>query len=1323
MRVAVFVLIAFFASFAPDVEAQTQASDAPPRLSLIRVSAPTPEGDVTITGLAGAVPAGSLVGAVTLNTGHFTVVRANSDGSFTARLFAPPGTTIQIKADTQGHLQRWLNSEPVSTGALLLGLLPGVTVRVGDPATSGQGVPFGAAGPTNPASAPASPLPAWTLTGTIDRQDLRPGDTLRAQARLSIASPALQQAGVIRVVATLTLKRLTQADGAGNWGNFDYSHASVFLTPTGLPIEHTFSRDTGFAARTTQVLSRPAPDRAEANLAFDLLLPPSLLAGYYQPYLNIFFVDEQGKPGGVPPETPPSRLVTELKFDLSRNAYLPLIRVDNPEPPRLYWMLLADTASQGSRGVRALEDRARFGFSARVTTQSQTFIIPRVNQRTGQAITYRLEPFAPGISGTEGAGLPNEPTVPFRFPSGRLLVRIQQPDGSVATLGPAPFVQARAGARLDSNGPQPSDLYQLSTMDPRFEVQFTQDGYHRITLEGSIEDIWGNTWSGGGTYEVYVARLLALDTAVLPGTPFEVGDSFNPGLVVSPALPAQVEVRFRLVPKSDPQRMIEKTVTGRANRFGYFQPSNVTEGAIPLDQPGEYLVDIVASYRDERGRPWMGSRTWGGVVAPRNATLQAHGRRGIRNQATGTAPQWFYGSQVVRRPGDPTDEVFFPFHSGDVMWMGQRHSTFTVLTFQDPIGNVLNTLRPRAISPAFDSRAVIGETPLFLGRPDRLDPYLDPSKIDLWGYSYASVQRPLIRVREFVSGDSPGPHYWTFTGHYLGQIGVERGDQPNDIKFQYGGIVLRGPALGEPQYAIYGSLFVLVPDNDPGGGSRVFPPFQGNGGGPTGGPIMKLKGQDIDLFVHLTGVRPGSVLEVGDNFSILGAVGPPLPAMVSTKVTTPSGSTRQFSGRANRVGYYYRPQDDFAVTEPGIYTVDVRVTFDGQTSAGQVTAPFPTGDVLGSANGRFFVYVVPRDSPLLTVNLPETMTVAAPGQLDIAARAPAGQNLTSGHVTTMMPGFLLQTNQITATAGALAYRYDPATLARDFPNLDLNPPADVITLSLFGQTTNAQGQTSYAARVLVLHGQEFFNLTPSSAPARVVASVSAASFSGATLASESIVAAFGAGLAITTQAAATLPLPTALAGTTINVKDSAGVERQAPLFFVSPGQINYQMPPGTAPGQATVTITNRYGEVSAGTVRIAAVAPGLFAANANGQGVAAALALRVKADGSQSYEPVSRFDAAQNRFVSTPIDLGPETDQVFLILFGTGLRFNSGLPATKVSVGGVDSEVLFAGATPDFVGLDQANVRLARNLIGRGEMDVVLTADGKTANTVRIGIK
>ena len=97
-------------------------------------------------------------------------------------------------------------------------------------------------------------------------------------------------------------------------------------------------------------------------------------------------------------------------------------------------------------------------------------------------------------------------------------------------------------------------------------------------------------------------------------------------------------------------------------------------------------------------------------------------------------------------------------------------------------------------------------------------------------------------------------------------------------------------------------------------------------------------------------------------------------------------------------------------------------------------------------------------------------------------------------------------------------------------------------------------------------------------------SVSAASYQSAALAPEAIVAGFGSGLATTTQVATTLPLPTTLGGTTVSVRDSAGVTRNAPLFFVSATQINYLLPPDTAHGAATVTVRNSQNQTSAGTI-------------------------------------------------------------------------------------------------------------------------------------------
>lgn len=236
---------------------------------------------------------------------------------------------------------------------------------------------------------------------------------------------------------------------------------------------------------------------------------------------------------------------------------------------------------------------------------------------------------------------------------------------------------------------------------------------------------------------------------------------------------------------------------------------------------------------------------------------------------------------------------------------------------------------------------------------------------------------------------------------------------------------------------------------------------------------MTLKGRDIDLFLHLTGVRPGTVLETGDAFGLAGAVAPPLPALISYTVTLPSGSKRSFSGRASKVGYYYQSKDDFTIDEAGMYTVDLKVSYDGQTSAGQVTQPFPAGDILGTDGGHFFFYAVPRNSAPLVVTLPGESTLPGPAQVGVDASTSAGLTLSGAHVTTTTPGFLLETSSLTPASGRVSYRYDPGTLARSFPNLD--PSANIVSISVFGSGTGPDGKPAYAARVIVLHGTRIFN--------------------------------------------------------------------------------------------------------------------------------------------------------------------------------------------------------------------------------------------------------
>ena len=239
--------------------------------------------------------------------------------------------------------------------------------------------------------------------------------------------------------------------------------------------------------------------------------------------------------------------------------------------------------------------------------------------------------------------------------------------------------------------------------------------------------------------------------------------------------------------------------------------------------------------------------------------------------------------------------------------------------------------------------------------------------------------------------------------------------------------------------------------------------------------------------------------------------------------------------------------------------------------------------------------------------------------------------------------------------------------------------------------------------------------------------VSAASYRSDEMAVDSLVALFGKNLSNQTGVAREAPLPLALDDTAVWITDSHGVIRLSPLIFVSPDQINYQIRSDTAPGPAVVSVKRGSDVLALGSIQVKQVAPGLFTADSSGGGLPAAVALRVKADGSQNYEPILQFDGAQNKFAPISIDLGPDlgagSDQVFLVLFGTGIRHRSSITAVKVRVGDIDAPVANAVAVPGLVGLDQIALQLPRSLAGRGAVNVSVEVDGKQCNKVTVDIK
>jgi len=148
-----------------------------------------------------------------------------------------------------------------------------------------------------------------------------------------------------------------------------------------------------------------------------------------------------------------------------------------------------------------------------------------------------------------------------------------------------------------------------------------------------------------------------------------------------------------------------------------------------------------------------------------------------------------------------------------------------------------------------------------------------------------------------------------------------------------------------------------------------------------------------------------------------------------------------------------------------------------------------------------------------------------------------------------------------------------------------------------------------------------------------------ASFAIGKTAPEAWASLFGTNWSTGTFAPTTPTLPTNLGGVSVEVTDSAGVKRPSLLSLVSPQQINFVVSAGSKTGAGTVTVTKSGGQKVILPVQIDPVAPGLFSANGSGAGVAAAVAVRITAQGQQTSQLVYTCTGGAGTCTATPISL------------------------------------------------------------------------------------
>jgi hypothetical protein len=904
----------------------------------------------------------------------------------------------------------------------------------------------------------------WMAQGRINQLSFNAGDQLILELDVRLNAPALADGLVgLHMIGQLGLQPVIGAEGWQAPGGMNSNNGwSNLLTPSGLPIANVqgdaWLGDTFVVA--SQIIRRD--DQLLFPLRFMFTIPDDLPAGMYVPIFQGL-----GQVGDGERFRWQDNGVLGAGSGISRLAMtrLPLVlNVGEVNSGRLLWTLLYDTPSDGSRGIVSEEDRDHAALSNYVRFDSPTYILPRGTENA--PATYPLEPYLlnqlPNTYDTTAS-----PLVPFMFPGGRLEAQIMRPDGTIDDLGTTSILQNQLSTdaldeRLRFGAQSPVDVYRLTTLNPTFtNYVFDQYGEYTINLSGSLEDTWRNRYEGGGTYKLLIAELLDLTPGVLPGAPFEVGDAFNASLHLSPGVPAEVTINARLYPL-DGGAVVETEFTGQANQHGYF---HLTDD-FRFSEPGEYIIDYEVRYTDAEGRLWAASLRSAGVVADRQSAIVAHGQRGLDDFNDAERPAWFNTAQYPSTTEDVSARLNYPYHSGDVAWIGDgvAGGIEPVLRVQDSIGPYENWFVsnwPDYVGPGgLGIRRMVArdELPLgVFGTPDSpFAPALVPDGIVNNAYSYLSAVRPDVTARQFIQGGVGGDQlaYWDNDNPYNGQLGTGlNGDVPGDYLFLFGGAVIRNEAAGVLDTASYAALGIVIdPENDPLG-PRVYPPYRGQAGGPDGGPLVIVDNERVEMFFHPTGVRPGEVLTRGDALAVAGHVAPPLDSIVSVTITSPGGAIRHYEGAANTVGYFYDPTQDFAVDEIGVWTVEISVRHEGETSAGLVEPPPPTGGILGVQGGRFPVFVLPADAEPLPWEQANIQNIPPTAPYNFNFRLPDEWSDVQVYLVVTTPSYVLENGTIRPSGGSFSYQYNTTRLNDIRPTLENNlggagaSSSDVVTIT------------------------------------------------------------------------------------------------------------------------------------------------------------------------------------------------------------------------------------------------------------------------------------
>jgi uncharacterized protein (TIGR03437 family) len=240
-------------------------------------------------------------------------------------------------------------------------------------------------------------------------------------------------------------------------------------------------------------------------------------------------------------------------------------------------------------------------------------------------------------------------------------------------------------------------------------------------------------------------------------------------------------------------------------------------------------------------------------------------------------------------------------------------------------------------------------------------------------------------------------------------------------------------------------------------------------------------------------------------------------------------------------------------------------------------------------------------------------------------------------------------------------------------------------------------------------GSSSYNIRKVTFP-RASATISAGgvvNLSGGALSPGGLFSIYGTNLAGAAQSAGAFPLPTTLGGVSVLVN---GVT--APLSYVSPTQINAQMPTGVAAGRATVSVRNASGTTEGVGVDVVSAGPAILE---YGSGRAVATA------GSGVLNTNDAPAAVGDVVIVYLTGIGAVEPAVAAGAAAPLTTLSRAVLAAEATIGGVPAEIQFLGLAPGFAGLAQAN--LVVPAVGGGVKPVEIMVNGVRSNAPVVSVR